>query len=446
VVIAVVAASHSPETCLSSEQRGLLEAARAQVDKEELAALLTAMVDIPSPTGAEGRLAEFLADYMKSQGLDARMQSITHCQANALGTVPGTGSGPDLLLYGHTDTHLSGDPFADAPSSSKVPPTISLPKAKRNGDRIDGLGACNPKGYSACMVAAASAVKKAGVPLSGDLLVGLAAAGMPTNSPDRAQGWRMGQGTGCLFMLRHGVRPDYALIGKPGFAVAWEEVGVCYFRVRVEGAFGYAGTRHLLEYDNPIVGAAEVVRGLEAWCESYPATERSGLVAPQASIGSLQAGWPYKPTFIPAWADLYLDVRVSPRTDPRQIKRDLRRALDEIEAGTAALRTHLEMLLAIPGSETEPGNWIIGSATRAHEAITGRAHEPIIGTSGATDAAFLRMWGIPTARLGMPRERFAEGTTFAQEMDSVDLDEMLTFVDCVLHVAIDTCTRSRGAV
>ena len=44
-----------------------------------------------------------------------------------------------------------------------------------------------------------------------------------------------------------GVRADFAIVTKPGFAVQWEEVGVCWFRVRVQVTFN--------EYRDPRVEA-----------------------------------------------------------------------------------------------------------------------------------------------------------------------------------------------
>ena len=61
------------------------------------------------------------------------------------------------------------------------------------------------------------------------------------------------------------------------------------------------------------------------------------------------------------------------------------------------------MILSIPGSSTDPHNWIVQSCMRAWELVENKKHTPRTETSGATDANILRAAGIPTARLGMPR-------------------------------------------
>src|SRR5207248_9589014 len=129
------------------------------------------------------------------------------------------------------------------------------------GDLVIGAGAENPKAYATCVVAAAEAVARAGIPLKGDLLVGLGAGGMPTNKRPRLKRGNAGQGSGCSFMLEQGFRGDFAILAKPGYAVSWEEVGLCWFRVRVKGALNYTGVRHKTPYNNPIVGAAKVIDG-----------------------------------------------------------------------------------------------------------------------------------------------------------------------------------------
>jgi acetylornithine deacetylase/succinyl-diaminopimelate desuccinylase-like protein len=426
--------------------RSLLDRARAAVDVDENERLLMEMVSRPSPTGDEAELARWLVEYMASCELDAEYQAIAEGQGNAIGRIRSTGDGPTLLLYGHIDTHLSGRDDEDAPATHSRLPAMSRPAAFRDGDRVFGLGAGNPKAYSACMVLAAAAVARAGIPLRGDLVVGLAAGGMPTNAPAGSGRMNIGQGVGAAFMLQQGLRPDFAVIGKPGHAVAWEEVGVCYFRVRVKGLFGYAGARHILDYSNPIVGAATVVSELERWCARYTVENTSGFVAPQAAMGAIRGGWPHKPSFIPAWTDVHLDVRVSPRVDPTEVREQLEAELADICVRHPELELELSMELAIPGTETAMDSWIVQSCIRAFEDVERRPHVPIEMTSGATDAEILRMWGIPTARFGMASSVRADSPTLEMDMDSVELPSMARFVDSLLYAVVDTCCRSWGEI
>jgi acetylornithine deacetylase/succinyl-diaminopimelate desuccinylase-like protein len=422
-----------------------LEASLACIARDRLAELVKAMVAIPSPTGQERRLAEFLVATLRKAGLEASYQAIDEEQGNAIARARGSGGGPDLLLYAPIDTHLAGDLAEDCPWAGAELRRDMRPTPIEENGFILGLCAENPKGYAACVVAAAEAIKRANAPLRGDLMVGLGAGGMPTNKRPSQKRRNVGQGNGCSFMLEQGFRGDFAVIAKAGWAVAWEEVGLCWFRIRVHGHLGYTGQRHRLQHKNPILEAMKVIEGLERWFPEYTKRNTSGLVAPQGSIGAIEAGWPHKPAFIPAACDLYLDLRISPRTDPQDARRQLLDALEDIKRRHDGLEVDGEMILAIPGATTPPDSWIIKSSVRAWEAVAGRPHAPRPGTSGATDANILRGRGIPTARLGMPPPRSPPyENTFS--MGVVELDGMVELTKCLVRIAIDTCGRSRADV
>jgi hypothetical protein len=198
-------------------------------------------------------------------------------------------------------------------------------------------------------------------------------------------------------------------------------------------------------YRNPIVDAAIVIAGLEDWFPRYTAAHSDGLVAPQGSIGAVQGGWPHKPAFVPAATDVYVDLRVSPRCDPMQVKRELGQALAEIRSSNPGLEVEHEMILSIPGTHTDPSNWIVQSLMRAWEWREGRPHQPIFGTSGATDAAILRSRGIPTARLGLPRTP-PPANYPGFSMGAVTPAAMKRLTECLVYAVIDTCTRDRSEV
>lgn len=412
---------------LEADQRAWLEAARAHVDEQTLAATLARLVDTPSPTGSELAVAEIAAEELRAAGLEAQVQSLDASSANAIGTLRGTGGGPALLLYGHLDTHLSGDDGLDAPAADGPLPASARPRAFRDGRTLCGLGAGNPKGYAACMILAARAAAAAG-PLSGNLVVGLAARGMPASG---------GYGSGCRSLLEHISPPAYALIGKPGWAVAWEEAGVCIFRLRVRGELAYAGTRHVLRYENPIAAAGRLASALEEWAIRYAARNESGCVRPQAVVGAIRAGWPTKPTFVPAWADLWLDVRFAPGSSAGEVESQLHEAV-----AASGVKATTECVVEVPATATDPESRIVQSCIRAWEDAEGRAHEPLRATSGSTDAAILRSLGIPTARLGLPADARMSTPTLDADLDAIDIPGAVAYARTVLYVIADIALRA----
>lgn len=429
---------------LSAQQEEWIKKAWSEIDELRLGELNRKMASIPSPTGEEAALAQSMVSYMNEVGISALYQPIDENQGNAVGRIQGGGAGADLLLYAPLDTAFSGAVEEDCPwVGARVPQEMTTDAFIKDGDVI-GMGAENPKGYATCLVIAGEAVKRAGVPLRGSLLIGLGAGGMPTNKRPPLTRFNTGQGNGCSFMLEQGVRGDFAIIAKPGYSVSWEEVGLCWFKIQVKGALGYTGVRHVVGGRNPIVDAAKIITGLEAWFPKYTERNTSGLVAPQGSINAVEAGWAYKPAFVPANCNLYVDVRVSPRTDPMEVKRQFGEALTEIRRAQPEIDWEWEMILAIPGTSTDPNNWIVHSCIRAWEYVEGKKHSPRTGTSGATDANILRSWGVPTARLGMPRLKdapAAQRPIFSMEVSNVSGMRQLT--KCLVYAIIDTCTRDR---
>ena len=430
------------------EARERIGRAQAAVAGEELLELTARMVDIPSPSGEERALAEFLVDFMGASGLEARYQAMDGSQGNAVARRRGAGSGPDLMLYAPLDTAFAGDAEEDAPWIDLDDRADLRARAVVADGVVTGLGAHNPKGHAACAVMAAVALERAGVPLEGDLIVALGAGGMPTN--ERATGGHggrrdVGHGSGCAFMLEQGVRGDFAVIAKPG-PVAWEEVGLCWFRVRVKGVLGYAGTRHVVKHRNPILDAATVIAELEAWFPEYTARNASGTVAPQGSIGCVRGGWPNKPTFIPQACDIHLDLRVSPRTDPVAVKRQFAAAIAEIERRHGDIDLDWEMVLAIPGSHTDPDNWIVRAAIRAWQEATGQAFSPGSASSGASEANVLRSWGVPTARVGLPPPPVALPHAGMFSMGEVHVDSLVRLTGALIATAVDTCCRRADEV
>ena len=423
-----------------------LERALAAVDGERVAELCAGLVDIASPTGEEAPLATWIAAELGRCGIAARVQPIDERQANAIAHVGRPGDGPDLLLYAPIDTLTVGDPAEDLPWLAPTMPDHALPSAQRIGGRVVGLGAHNPKGHAACVMAALEALAVADVPLRGRVLAGFGAGGMPTNAL-RAGGRRnVGHGVGASFMLEQGCWADAAVIAKSGWAVSWEEVGLAWIDVIVHGVHTYVGARHRLPYRNPIVDAGRVAAHLEGWFPAYSRRHAGGLVEPQGVVAAAEAGWWRMAAVVPAAARLRVDLRLVPGQSPLDALRELDSSLDELRDGDDVIEVETQLAVAIPGSRTPPEHWICRAAIEAWEAVAGRQHEPITGTSGATDANILRNRGLPTVRVGLPKASDPAGAEldFAAGMNTVDVDALELLTRHLVTVAVEVGTRTRA--
>ncbi len=266
---------------------------------------------------------------------------------------------------------------------------------------------------------------------------------MPTNSPrlDGDVRRHTGQGVGCSFLLEQGLWADHAVIAKPGWTVSHEEVGLAWFEVTVHGTHTYVGSRHRLPYRNPIALAGEMVAGLEAWFEEYAVRHTSGTIAPQGVVSAIEGGWMRMAavTRRPAGSAAICGCRRTCRLSAGETRVRGGRRRHRAEGGADVT---WEMVLAIPGTRTDPSDRVVASTVAAFEEAEGGPHEPVLGNSGATDANILRSRGIPTVRIGMPKARTGElgidpASDFQMGMNTVDLREMERLTRLLIRVAID---------
>lgn len=78
------------------------------VSRDEVAQLTKELVDIPSPTGAERQIGEFILSWYSRHGIRPIRQEIDPSRINAVGLIEGRGDGLSLMINGHMDTSFTG--------------------------------------------------------------------------------------------------------------------------------------------------------------------------------------------------------------------------------------------------------------------------------------------------------------------------------------------------
>jgi len=147
-------------------------------NREECLILLQRMIEIPSPSHEEHKVAEFIESKMREFGYSTtKVDSL----GDAMGVIKGSGDGRDFLLNGHIDHVPVGD-MVD-PYSGKL---MDGNKFGDHGEVIYGRGACDMKGAVAAMVLAGRVLNELGINLMGDYKVAAVAleevGGMGTKS------------------------------------------------------------------------------------------------------------------------------------------------------------------------------------------------------------------------------------------------------------------------
>ncbi len=131
--------------------------------RTETSALLSALIQIntTNPPGNETTAAEFLAGYLVEAGVESTLVGSQADRKNLVARIPGRGSGPSLLLLGHTDVVVAD------PEEWSVPPFSGLDR----DEQIWGRGALDMKGQVAAEAVAFTTLAREGWQGNGDLIL-----------------------------------------------------------------------------------------------------------------------------------------------------------------------------------------------------------------------------------------------------------------------------------
>src|SRR3954452_18662424 len=119
----------------SKEQADVIK----RIERDELAELTKELVDIPSPTGSEKAIGEFIIGWLARHGIKTVRQEISPERVNAVGIIQGKGNGVSLMINGHMDTSYTGTD-EDRMFCRALEPESDLRGAVRDG-KVFGLGA-----------------------------------------------------------------------------------------------------------------------------------------------------------------------------------------------------------------------------------------------------------------------------------------------------------------
>jgi acetylornithine deacetylase len=150
------------------------------ITRDECAELTKQLCDIPSPTGSEREIGEFILDWYARHGIKRIRQEIDPNRINAVGVIEGRGKGTSLQINGHMDTSFTGTE-EDRMFCAELDPVSELRGAVRDG-KVFGLGASNMKSGVAAFMVAGKALRQSGVDLKGDCILA-AVAGEISRTP-----------------------------------------------------------------------------------------------------------------------------------------------------------------------------------------------------------------------------------------------------------------------
>jgi len=410
-----------------------------RITEEKLTALILELCNIPSPYGFEKQAGDYVYDWMKREGFRPRKVGLTEDRFNVIGALKGSGGGKSLLFSSHLDTAgPSGSPLDSWMYRDLENPfwhTCWLEEGTFRGQSVE-----NDKGPMACFLIAAQAIREAGAPLLGDVILTACPGEMGQEPVDEFEGiGYVSKETGAEYMMVHGgIMADYGIAAEgTDFGVSWVEAGKAFFKIVVHGRGVYTPairhTEKLNEHPNPIVKSAALVSALTDWAmeyeRSYTRTYPGGTVIPKVQIGAIKGGHPH---FIIGGSDtcsLYLDCRILPGMKPAEVADQLRKVVSD-----CGVDADIELFLFRQGYEAdlEQVSPFVNALRNSHSGVFGQelAMSAPVFSSMWRDHSVFNEYGIPSVTYGPPRQ-------------TPSLEAMMQCARAYASVALEICLQPR---
>jgi acetylornithine deacetylase/succinyl-diaminopimelate desuccinylase-like protein len=412
----------------------------AAIDREELISLALDLANIDSPSGQEKPVSDFILQWLTGNGIRAVQLGLVPDRPNVVGRIPGAGGGLGLIFNAHMDV-------AWGPQERRWmhdPDNPFYTSAWRDGDTLTGNGLVNDKGPLACTLIAAKAIRKAGVPLPGDLIVTGVCGEIGQEPVDEftAPAY-LSKEVGTRYLITHGIVGDFALVAEAtDFGVTWVEAGKAFFKVTVLGG----NSRYTPYIDHPddlvsngnaVVRAAPVVAHLENWARRYEKehvyTFKGGACIPKVNIGAIRGGQPFIPIVTAEKCFLYLDVRLTPAQNAMDVMAELRGELAKID-----VPTEIECTLFRRGYEAIGAEPLLDALRQAHQA---EFDKPIPSLAPPLSS----MWRDtnPFNEMGIPAITYGPAAGVGGGLFWAEADDFLHAARVYARMALDICNKAR---
>jgi acetylornithine deacetylase len=351
----------------------------------------------------EREVASFIAESLKSTGLNTEIFEPEPGRTTVLGRLRGTGGGRSLMLNAHCDTvDVAGmaEPFSGA---------------IRNG-KLYGRGSYDMKGSLAACMAAAKALVDSGVQLRGDVYV--------TAVADEEYG---SLGTSDLIQR---VKVEGAIVTEPtALEVCLAHKGYLWIEVKIEGRAAHGSKFNLGIDANMKMGhflsrLSELERDLRAR-EPHP------LVGPPSLHAATLSGGTGLSTYA-ASSTVQIERRTIPGETEAQAVGEIHAIVDSLASEDPDFHADVRPFFVRDPFEVSPDATIVQAVDRAVTKVRGTAPAHI-GDTPWMDAALLQAAGVETVVCG------AAGAGAHADVEWVDLESVFKLAEILAEAAVDYC-------
>lgn len=331
-------------------------------DIDSLVEMTCDLVDIPSETGSEGPVAQYMAGRFDELGLGVEFQEVESDRWNVLARWKGAAPGPRLMFLAHFDTSTS--PGEDLPPGFQAKATVQ-------DGWIHGLGVSNMKSAFAAFHSAIQMLQASGGLSRGEILVAGVVGEIERAPVDEWQGRRYrGGGFGARVMLNRGVTADLCINGEPtGLRLQTGNAGYVFARFSVHGSPQHTFSKDLAI--DPIEKATRVRRRLLEFEETYVGRHPHPVMKPLINVGAIYGGDPFKPSLTARTCNLYVHINTVPGQQINDVRSEFEVFLDQQRSEDADLDIDLDFYLASNGHYLEADHPLAEAVARAHHTVFG---------------------------------------------------------------------------
>jgi len=376
----------------------------AAVDETRIVDLARKVIQIPSPTHEEGRLADFFHSYMKDMGMEVEFQNVGKSK-QVIGKLRGDGTGRSLMFCGHMDHNV----VEENDKHWTQPPYGGVIK----DGWLYGVASVNMKGPDSSMLQAIDTIRRSNVKLKGDLIFAAVCG-------------EMVGGLGVSALIENGIKSDAAIVGEPTqLQVITKHAGVVKLRLSTKGMTwhycfrylrppppkGVDALRKMIKIVNAMGPAMMPVKA-GSWLKfkRKPGWEE----LPQFNVSSLDSGIGSTcdkrlVSLMPDFATIRMDFRTLPGMDEYTIKRDLEGLVRKLKKKDRDINAVVEIMgppeyYNRPVFDASPKSRIVKAVAESHETVRGFAPEfnpsKFYFKVGGSDASQLLKAGIETVVYG----------------------------------------------
>jgi acetylornithine deacetylase len=391
-----------PATTLDPKLAGRI---LAEVREDEIISMSCDVINVPSPTGEELQMAQYMQSALQRIGLDVTWQEVEESRANVVGRWKGTGGGKNLMFNGHMDTSNTGREDFLTGLGYK-------PHAVVKDGFIYGLGIYNMKGALVCYTNAVKALQRAGIRLKGDVIIAAVAGEIEKTQWGEFKGKEYrGYGYGTHYLVNHGILPDMCILGEPtDMHVVLEHFGSMWVRISCTGIYVHTAFCEGREEMNSIRRMYELMQPIMKWIEHWEKKAAYGGKKAIVNLGGIRGGHAWRASRTPEKTDLFLDVRVPPTIPMSDARRDIQEVFLELQKQHPDWGLEFETYISVPGARISEEHEMIRAIDRNHRQITGKTPEREVVT-WCSDASVLSRYGVETVNYGPssgPRDKEGE--------------------------------------